>query len=193
MKSMFELPSNYKPLLSVDLAKNKKLFIGINAAALVIGVLLAVLGALSHPITAFFDLELMGATLLRLLVVILSLVAYVVLHELVHGLFIRIFSGRRATYKFTLAYASAGSEAYFGKWPYIVIALSPVVLLGAVLFLLCLVLPEAWFWVAYVVQIMNLSGAAGDYFVTLRFCALPRDILVRDSGTAMTVYAPENT
>lgn len=193
MKSVFELPSNYKPLLSVDLAKNKKLFIGINIAALLIGVLLAVLGALSHPITAFFDPEQTGATLLRLLALILSLIAYVVLHELVHGLFIRIFSGRGATYKFTLAYASAGSDAYFGKWPYIVIALSPVVLLGTVLFLLCLVLPEAWFWVAYILQIMNLSGAAGDYYVTLRFCTLPRDILVRDSGTAMTVYAPQNT
>lgn len=192
MKSVFELPCNYGPLLSVDLAKNKKLFIGINAAALVIGVLLAVLGAFLRPITAFYDLEHIGMTLLRLLAVMLSLFAYVVLHELVHGLFIRIFSGKGARYKFTLVYASAGSDAYFGKWQYIIIALSPVVLLGAVLFLLCLVLPEAWFWVAYIVQIMNLSGAAGDYYVTLRFCTLPRDILVRDSGTAMTVYAPQN-
>lgn len=193
MKSVFALPSGYKQLLSVDLAKDKRLFLLINLGAMLIGVALVIVGAFLCPFSALFD-RTAGEwmPLLRSGVWLIALPVYIVSHELVHGLFIRIFSGRRATYKFTLAYASAGSEAYFGKWPYIVIALSPVVLLGALLAVLCALLPDTWFWVVYAIQIVNLSGAVGDYFVTARFCALPRDILVRDSGTAMTVYAPEN-
>ena len=41
----------------------------------------------------------------------------------------------------------------------------------------------------YIIQIANISGAAGDYFVTFKFSRFPKDILVRDSGTAMRVYS----
>ena len=192
MKSTFELPCGYRQCLHVDLAKNKKLFLLVNLAAALIGVALAIAGIVICPISATFDAEeYIWMPLLRFGVLMIAFPVYIVLHELVHGLFIRIFSGKGAHYKFTLAYASAGSDAYFGKWSYIVIALSPVVLLGALLAVLCALLPATWFWVAYAIQILNLSGAAGDYYVTLRFCTLPRDILVRDSGTAMTVYTPE--
>ena len=64
-----------------------------------------------------------------------------------------------------------------------------MVLWGAVLFVLMLTVPTSWFWVVYIVQISNLSGAAGDFFVTLRFSRFPKDILVRDSGVSMCVYS----
>jgi hypothetical protein len=85
-------------------------------------------------------------------------------------------------------YAYAGSEAYFNKKSYIIIALAPVVIWGAVLGVLCAVLPQSWFWVVYLIQIGNISGAAGDFYVTFKFLKLPKDILVNDTGVAMTVY-----
>ena len=44
----------------------------------------------------------------------------------------------------------------------------------------------------WILQIANVSGAAGDVFVTLRLLRLPRDLLVRDTGVAMTVYSAES-
>ena len=63
-------------------------------------------------------------------------------------------------------------------------------LLGAVLLALNFVFSSgAAFWCVYIVQITNISGAAGDMYVTGKFLRLPRDILVHDSGVSMTVYA----
>ncbi len=57
--------------------------------------------------------------------------------------------------------------------------------------MICAIVPDEWFWIAYIIQIANISGAAGDLYVTARFTRLPKDILVRDSGVAMEVYSKE--
>jgi len=38
------------------------------------------------------------------------------------------------------------------------------------------------------VQLTNLSGAAGDWYVSVRILKKPASILVQDNGTAMTVW-----
>ena len=49
--------------------------------------------------------------------------------------------------------------------------------------------PTSWFWVVYFLQVCNISGAAGDMFVTVKFAKMPEDILVKDSGVGMVVYS----
>jgi hypothetical protein len=115
-----------------------------------------------------------------------------VLHELVHGIFMKHYSGVKPKYGFTLLYAYAGSTAYFNKKSYIIIALAPVVIWGIVLGVLCAVLPVSWFWVFYFIQMGNISGAAGDAYVTYKMLTFPKDILVNDTGVAMTVYTKNN-
>ena len=83
----------------------------------------------------------------------------------------------------------AGSGDYFPKSAYIVIALSPLVLWGILLFILLLLVPEDWFWIVYGLQIANIGGAAGDLYVVWRFRNLPGDILIQDDGVSMTVFA----
>jgi hypothetical protein len=65
------------------------------------------------------------------------------------------------------------------------------VLWGIVLAIVNPFVPTEWFWVVYLIQIANISGAAGDLYVTLKFSRLPGDILVRDYGVGMTVYSKE--
>ena len=48
--------------------------------------------------------------------------------------------------------------------------------------------PTLGFWGIYFIQIANLSGAAGDLYVTYLFSRLPSDILVQDVGVSMVVY-----
>lgn len=193
MKATMTLPENYEEILSVDLKNNKRLALFVNLLAVGIAVIFAVIGAFSVPIAALFDMSRgLGIYALRFLVMFAGTVAYIVLHELVHGIFIRLFSHEKPFYGYTGLYAYAGSHAYFGKVEYIVIALAPIVVWGIVLAILCFLLDAAWFWVVYLIQITNLSGAAGDLYVFFRFLKLPREILVGDSGTAMVVYAPKH-
>lgn len=192
MKSTLELPAGYRPILQIDLQKDKKKMLLINGIACVIIVALGVLGQQIVPVGRMFDIDYDWLNyVFRFIALLVGIVLYMVLHELVHGVFMRRFSGSKVKYGFTGMYAYAGSDAYFCKKHYIIIALAPVVVWGVVLTLICSVLSEQWFWVAYFIQINNLSGAAGDYYVTWKFRSLPADILVQDSGVAMTVYSAQ--
>ena len=57
--------------------------------------------------------------------------------------------------------------------------------------MLAFLVPQDWFWVIWFWQIMNVSGAAGDVYVTVKLLRQPQDILVKDTGVAMTVYSAE--
>lgn len=190
MKGYENLPVDYVPLFSIDLQKNKKLAALVYAISAVIAAALVVMGIFAVPEAKLFDFSAgYGVYFGRLGVLVGGLFAYIVLHELVHGVFMRLFSKQRVKYGFTALYAYAGSDAYFDKNSYIIIALAPVVVWGAVLAVICAFLPPLWFWPIYIIQINNFAGAAGDFYVTARFLFLPRGILVRDTGTAMTVFA----
>ena len=190
MKNCISLPDAYRPILSVDLQKNKKLLLLVNGIALAIAVALAVPALLAVPISALFDMSQgPGPYALRFGVLLVGSVAYIVLHELVHGIFMRSLSGVKPRYGFTGVYAYAGSDAYFNKKSYILIALAPVVIWGIVLGVINCFVPTEWFWVVYLIQISNLSGAGGDLYVTFKFCRLPKDILVQDTGVSMTVFS----
>ena len=132
-----------------------------------------------------------GRQLLHLAVCAVAILLYITLHELTHGAVMKA-CGASVRYGFRAAYAYAGSDAYFTRRAYIVIALAPVVLWGVLLGVLCAVLPAEWFWTVHLIQIVNLSGAAGDLYCAWRTLRSPRDTLVRDTGTAMTFYTRNN-
>ncbi len=104
----------------------------------------------------------------------------------------KICGTKKVKYGFTGMYAFAGSEDFYNKKAYIFIALAPVVFWGIVLAVINPFVPIEWFWVVYMIQIFNLSGAAGDLFVTIKFLRLPKDILVQDYGVGMTVYSMQD-
>ena len=130
----------------------------------------------------------MGAYWLRFGILLAAIVVYMVLHELVHGIAMRLCGTKKIKYGFTGMYAFAGSEDYYYKKPYIFIALAPVVLWGVVLAIITPLVPEQWFWVVYMIQVTNISGAAGDLFVTVKFSRFSDSILVKDYGVGMSVY-----
>ncbi len=189
MKNFKELPEGYEKILDIDLQKNKKLMLGVNIGAIIVTVIMIAAAMPFVPISTLFDMETgLGVYALRFLAIAAGSFAYIILHELVHGVFMKGLSGVKPSYGFTLMYAYAGSTAYFNKNSYITIALAPVVIWGIVLGVLCAIVPESWFWVVYFIEIMNLSGAAGDAYVTCKMLTMPKDILVNDTGVAMTVY-----
>lgn len=188
--SYLELPKGYSEIFQLDLQKDKKTALFVNIFALVISAVMVVAGIFIVPITTFFDFSngiLMY--LIKLTVAIAAMIIYLILHELVHGIFMKGFSKTKVHYGFTGLYAYAGSNAYFCKKAYIIIALAPIVVWGVVLLIINCFVDASWFWCVYFIQIMNISGAAGDLFVTYKFSKMPSDILVQDSGVSMKVYS----
>ena len=130
-----------------------------------------------------------GFYFLRLGMLTAGYAAYVVLHELVHGVCMKYFSGAPVRYGFTGLYAYAGSEAYFTKKCYFIIALAPVAVWGVVLLALCMLCARAVVLDGLFDPDRQHRGRGRRLYVVWRFAAMPPDILVRDAGVDMTVYS----
>ena len=186
MNCLTELPEGYSEIFKVDLQKDKKMALLINVLGFVIMIVMFCIGVLFVPISTLFDIQ---NDFGRLVLMSVGLILYMVLHELVHGICMKYFGTPKVNYGFTGLYAYAGSNAYFTKKPYIIIALAPVVVWGIVLLVINLFVDASWFWCVYFIQICNISGAVGDIYVTYKFSKMPKDILVQDIGVSMTVYS----
>ena len=192
MKAVETLPEGYREFYTIDLQKNKKMTLLVNVLAVMIAVLLMVPMHFFVPISTLFAMENgLGSYVIRFVSLIVLMIAYIVLHELTHGIVMKLLGTKKVKYGFTGLYAFAGSDDYYGKKAYILIALAPVVLWGIVLAIINPFVPTEWFWVVYFLQIMNLSGVAGDYMVTIKFSGFPKDILITDYGLRQDIVRQE--
>jgi len=192
MKSQSSLPIGYEEFYSVDLQNDKKMAFLINFFVVVIALIFGIPAHFAVPISTLFSMDDgISNYFIRFLALAVLSVAYIILHELVHGLAMKLCGTKKIKFGFTGMYAFAGSDDYYYKKPYIFIALAPVVLWGIVLAVVNIFVPTSWFWVVYFIQLFNLSGAAGDLFVTFRFLRFPKDILIKDYGVKMIVYSPK--
>ena len=190
MRAVENLPDDYKEIYAVNLQKNKKMAIIVNLIAVASAVIMAVPMHFVVPFFSVFSMENgLFPYILRFVALIILMFLYLILHELVHGIAMKLCGTKKVKYGFTGMYAFAGSKDYYDKKAYIFIALAPVVLWGVVLTVINPFVPVEWFWIVYLIQIMNVSGAAGDLFVTVTFSHLPQDILVQDYGVSMTVFS----
>lgn len=189
MSAFSVLPDGYRQLTVIDLEKDKKVFWSVNLLSLALAAGIFVVGILAVPLDFGLDAsDLVAGWILPFAVLFGGAFLYIFLHEAVHGIFMYAFSRVRPHFGFRSVFVYAGSNAFFDKKQYIIIALAPVVIWGMVLLIVCLFCQGTWFWAVYFIQILNVSGAAGDLYVTLRMSAYPKDILVQDTGTCMTVY-----
>lgn len=181
------LPEGYREIFRVDLQQNRRqnVIVSVWSVALLLLALIPIW--LARPQAATFG-DSFG--LPQVITMLVGMIVYVLLHEAVHGVLFWWMSRQRPSFGFTLQYAYAGSDAYYRRGPYLVIALAPVVLWGAVLAILSAVAPPAWYWTVQIIQLINISGAAGDLYVTWKFSRMPADLLVQDAGIRMVAYAP---
>lgn len=189
------LPAGYAETEAIDLVKNKKQMLTVNLLAVALAVVLLLIGFAIAPdgVKALFDFDAQGwHAALKWLVICAGTVTYVVGHEAVHGVFMWHYSHIRPRFGLSISYAYAGSECFFAKNAYLAIALAPLTVWMIVLLVLQVLVPAEWFWVVWFIQIMNISGAAGDLFVFALILRKPKTVLVQDTGTAMTVYLPQN-
>ena len=184
---MNTLPEGYRALRSIDLVHNKREAVAVNLLSIAITLVLIVLGFLIDPRSSGDAIQF--PRIVPMLLLLLGIVAYTLAHELIHGVFMKAYSGQKPHYGFKGIYAYAGCDALFTRRQYLIVGFAPVVLLGLLLAVLNAALDSTHFWYIYILQIVNLSGAAGDIYVGWRITQVPRDALIRDTGTGMTIYS----
>ena len=141
---------------------------------------------LSAAFSFFREVRLFPDQILILLVLTFLMVF---LHEGIHGLFFWIFSKEKPRFGFRLVYAYAGSPGwYFAKWPYMIIGISPLVIITIIGFLLLIFVPAGWILPIMLFITLNAGGAAGDIYTVFWLLPKPGNILVHDSGERVKIF-----
>ena len=200
MKAYAALPKGYIKTRSIDLQKDKKTALIVNGVALAICAVMIAAMAFIVPIRSLIDFDNgdagMAETLARVMIMLAGSLIYIVLHELTHAAAMKVVGCKKVRFGFTGIYAYAGSPGeYFDKPAYIFISLAPLVLFGVIFIVLQFTVPKTWFWVIWIWQIANVSGAAGDIYVSFLTASLPKTVIASDDGVSMTYYDidPEST
>ncbi len=183
----WELPEGYEPVGVVD-AKNKKTVILMNVTNLVI--------VLAIILTGFFLIRPLaypnGYSYVKLLVFLVSMIAYIVLHELVHGVAYKLTTGEKLTFGMTLSVAYCGvPNIYVYRKAAMIALLAPFAVFTVVFGLLILFLTDPWsrFYTVMLFAI-HVGGCVGDLYDTILYLFKYRDptTLMRDTGPKQTFY-----
>ncbi|MBQ8431358.1 MAG: DUF3267 domain-containing protein [Clostridia bacterium] len=192
-----ELPASYAPVFSIN-AKDKKVGIIFNLIALVIMVLTVGVGLIpllkdGFTYTATQDL----ATLLFPLLLMVSMLIYIVLHELVHGIAYKALTGEKLTFGISWSCAFCGVPGIYTYRKTALVALLAPFLVFDVVFVLGAILlyfaNPLYYFGALLLLGLHIGGCSGDLYVTLLFLFRYRDpkTLMRDTGPEQTFYIPQ--
>jgi hypothetical protein len=177
----------------------KKLSTGIllNGLALVIAVAVIIICYFikfeSFPVSIEFG----GfETPLALIIFAVSIIVYIILHELTHGLFYKLLTKQKLTFGLTLTVAYCGlKEGYVNKKTSIIAMLAPFVIHSIWMLALIIFLP-ANIWALMVVLLFGLhfGGCIGDLYGTLilLFKYSKKQVLVNDDGPQQIFYIQKN-
>lgn len=189
------LPARYKRVMEIDLVRNRKDIIIVNVISIFLTVMMFFIGFAIYGRDRISDLiftdsyERLNSLIFKSIIIIIFCMIVIVVHELIHGIFMKLFCKEcKLNFGYRIFYAYAGSNAYYGKKAYNIIAVAPLLIIGITALIACCLAPVEWFWVVYMIEILNVSSAAGDIYVFTIISRMPKDILIRDVGASMTVY-----
>jgi hypothetical protein len=161
MQSTKTLPETYSMAWAVDLKKDTRL----NWTLQIVGMFwFLIAGWLLWKIVTFLRPDYVPGTQLSMSFlllggIILVILITLILHELVHGLFFWLFTGERPQFGIGPGYAyAAAPDWYFPKGKYLVIGLSPLVVLTVLGLAVILFVPTAWLGILFW-QLFSTPGA----------------------------------
>ena len=193
------LPEGYRLYQSLNLIKDPKLLLTLSMASIVLFVGTWVgLGWLfqwlrpgvAYGVVGFsFAITSVPGILSPFLVILGVTLVMLIVHEAIHGIFFRVFTGGRVKFAFKGAYAyAAAPDWYLPKKPYMVISLAPLVLMTVGGLLALLWVPLDWITPIILLLAMNTSGSVGDLYVFLLLTRMEKDVLIQDFGEKMMIY-----
>jgi hypothetical protein len=196
-QSVQQLPEGYHLDATLDLAKRKGLAILLNllAAASVIpySLLFFTLALRLRPSDAPAGLEVqiagIGDLVTGIARLLLISVVVLLLHEAVHGLCFRLYTGVWGTFAFKGLYAyAAAPDWYLPRSQYLVTALAPYIGLSLLGVVLLPVMPRVVLGDLLLFLVFNAAGAMGDLAAVAWLLSKPRDAYLKDQGDALAIY-----
>ncbi len=182
-----DIPDNFDTVFSVNLQKNRKPQKAVNLIALIIAVVMIVPMVFFFPLSVFLDAN--EQIIIMVAVFCVGEIGYLVCHELIHVIFMRAYGSKTARLSFNGILVYTKCYEYFYKKQYFIITLAPIVILGLILLVVNVLIPASWFWVVYVIQISNIAGASGDFYVIFKLRKLSQETLVLDSGLDIRAFS----
>ena len=188
-----ELPEGYRLVKTIDV-KDKKVGVILNliaAVPLVISLIVAYF-AMGRPML-FKNVDSLGL-ILHALVLFVSLIVYIILHELVHGAVYKFFTREKLTFGMTFTAAFCGvPNVYVYRKPALAAVLAPFVVFLPIFLTLCFVLPTPLMkMLASFMLGMHIGGCAGDLWMSglLLFNLRDNATLINDTGLKQTFFMP---
>ena len=115
-----------------------------------------------------------------------------VVHELIHGMFFWLFTHERPKFALRSGYAfAAAPEWYLPKFQYIIVGLSPLVVISIVCIIFAALVPPSIVPYPLFIATFNAAGALGDMIVVAWVSKQSGTILVRDLGDRFSSFAPD--
>lgn len=197
MKATQILPRNYQLSGKFDL-KNKRQIIFMNLVGLVLLVFsIWFFGLLANQLRGnsansfSFQISSFSTVVIAIGKLIGTIVFTLIVHEGIHALFFWIFSKQKPVVGFKGTYAYAAMPGwYFPRNEFIVIGISPLILL-TILGVLCLAtLPISLLNLVLLALIINTSGAVGDLFVVIWLLTKPKETFANDKIDSIEFYVP---
>lgn len=190
-----ELPQGYRLALKVD-AKSKKFGIIFNLIALLIFIVVMA-AAVFFLVIGKKTFEIPERFFVAWFIFMVSMIAYIVLHELVHGLVYKIFTGEKLTFGLSWSCAFCGVPNIFTYRRTALFAVSAPLIVFTLIFIPVLVmtycLSPLYFLLSSIIFGLHLGGCSGDMYIMYLFLFRYKDknALMNDTGPVMTLYVPE--
>lgn len=183
-----EKPEKLKTEHVIDPEGDKKLRLYLSLGAVGLAAVLVGIGCIFVPITKLYDVGGVGRFILRAVLIVFMAVAYYCVHELVHSYVLKRLTGITAKIVFEKFHAHCVNDAVFTLKGYLIYCFAPVVIIGVVLLILNIVLPDRFFWQVYIIQIINIAGAAGEFYAAYRLIKERKELAVLDDGEKLTYW-----
>ncbi|MCZ7554084.1 MAG: hypothetical protein B6D39_00255 [Anaerolineae bacterium UTCFX2] len=189
-----QLPTSHSLLRAIDFSKDRRLLIGLNIIGLILlfpfGWLFTRIASILRPATLAQGVNIVSFSAIAYLIIIITIIViFIILHEVVHGIFFWIITGSKPVFGFKGAYAYAAAPGWFiPRNPYLWIGLSPLVVLSLTGFVLITVLPVNWLLPIMIGLIFNAVGSVGDLYVVFWLFLKPATVYIQDQGDAINIY-----
>lgn len=195
-----QLPSGYKEALHID-AKSAKTGIIMNLVSLLIlGIVMAIaylpIKLNNVDLWVGFNTENPAEPMIVMSIFCFTMLAYIVMHELVHGIAYKFLTGEKLTFGISWSCAFCGvPHIYSYRKTAIISSAAPLVLFsvifGAVTIVLYFVSP-IYYLLSAVIFGLHLGGCSGDMYIILMLLKYNNPkVLMRDIGPEQFLYIPD--
>jgi hypothetical protein len=197
MRAINDLPTNYHLLSTLNLSE-KKVVIYLNLAAIpllfVFGYIFIFVINLQRSyspskvgIIGFFT----SFSFWELIPLLLSIIFMLVLHELIHGIFFYLFTHQWPRFALKSGYAFAAAPGWYLPYSkYIIVGLSPILLISFAAIILCWVISPSLIPYLLLIATFNAAGSLGDLIVVGWVLKQSATTYILDEGDIFYSFGP---